>query len=71
MVAHAEIFRIHWSMVDRDDDQHADREIPPQHVEPGERQAVAEHADDQRADQRADDRAAPAEQRRCRRSPRR
>ena len=47
---------------DRDDDQHADREFLPQHVEPGERNGGAEHADDQRADQRADDRAAAAEQ---------
>ncbi len=42
--------------------RNADGEFLPQHVDAGEREAVAEHADDQRADQRADDRAAPAEQ---------
>src|SRR6266851_3371048 len=46
----------------RDDDQPADGEFLPQHVDAGEREPVAEHADDQGTDQRADDRAAPAEQ---------
>ena len=44
---HLRTFRIHWSTRDRDDDQDADGEGLPEHVEPCEGESVAEDADDE------------------------
>ncbi len=71
VVAHAEIFLIHWSIVTATMISMPTVKSCHSRSRPDEREAVAEHADDQRAEQRADDRAAAAEQARCRRSPRR
>src|SRR5690349_7241880 len=50
---------------DGDDDEHAHREGLPEHVESGEREAVAEDADDEGAEERAPHRAAAAEEARA------
>ncbi len=55
-------FRIHWSMATATMIRTPTVNSCQSASTPAERQAVAEHADDQRADQRADDRAAAAEQ---------